>query len=419
MSAVGGRRPVGSWLLLAAAAAGLAALVAPARAQAPAVAPPPARDTTGRRATPPSSDYWQFYLLPYPSYNALEGLGLWLVGGWNKAALPGPVPTGIAIQPLAQISTSGTRGIQLTLDHSGRWPNWRLLLSVGSLREQRAPYFGTGNDSPYADSLEAAYGLAYYTYSLLRTTAIATLRRRVIGPLHVQAGAQWRHYRALPLVRPRSRLADDLAAGAPLDTGSADGLEARAALLLDTRDEEASPSRGIYFEALYARAVRGAGDFDYTRYGASFRQFLQLGEHTTLGFRQGVELTRGRIPFYVSSERMTSWRPEDGFGGPTTLRVNLPGRWTGPNKALASVDLRYKLRHYLPTPTMPVRVWLLAFADAGRVWDDGERFEARHLHTGYGVGTRIQVGRGGLFGLDIGWSPDARVNFTTAVTFGF
>ena len=410
---------------------GLAALALPAaaRAQAPAGRPAraeprptaPAADTVRRRSPPPppSSDYWQFYLLPYPSYNALEGLGLWLTGGWSKAALPGPVPTGISIQPLAQISTSGTRGIQLTFDHSGRWPNWRLLLSVGSLREQRAPYFGMGNASLYEDSLEEDHGLPYYTYSLLRTSALGALRRRVVGPLHVQVGAQWRHYRARPLPRPRSRLADDLAAGVPLDTGSANGLELRAGLLLDTRDEEASPSRGIFLEALYARALRSAGDYEYSRYGVGFRQFVQLGEHTTLGLRQSVELTEGSIPFYVSSERMTIWRPEDGFGGTTTLRVNLPGRWTGPNKALASVDLRYKLRHFLPTPTTPVRVWLLVFADAGRVWDDGERFVARHLHTGYGVGTRLQVGRGGLFGLDIGWSPDAGMDFTTAVTFGF
>ena len=380
---------------------------------------PDAASAQVRRAPAPSSDYWSFYLLPYPMYNSLEGLELFLSGGWRKAAPPGPIPVGISIEPTAQIATSGTRGVQLVFDQQGRWPGWRLLLSVGSVRAQRTPYFGVGNGSLYEGSLESAYGLPYYTYSLLRTTALATVRRRVAGPLHVQAGAQWRHYRARPLEGRRSRLADDLAAGVHADTGSADGLEARAGLLFDTRDEEASPSRGVFIEALASRGLRGAGDFSYTRFGLSLREFIPLGWYTSLAFRQSVEISDGTLPYYVSFERLTSWRPEDGFGGVTTLRTNLPGRWAGPNKALVSIDLRYKKWDFLPTPTTPVRLWLIAFADAGRVWGDGERFAARHLHTGYGVGARLQVGRGGIFGFDLGWSPDAHIDFQTAVSMAY
>ena len=405
--------------LLVAAVCLAAAGPAPARGQAPAAPREPARDTAAVRAPAPSSDYWSFYLLPYPSYNSLEGLGLFLSGGWRKAAPPGPVPVGISIEPTAQISTSGTRGIQLLFDQQGRWPGWRLLLAVGSVRAQRTPYFGIGNGSLYEDSVESAYGLPYYTYSLLRTTALAMVRRRIAGPLHVQAGAQWRHYRARPLEGRSTRLADDLTAGVRADTGSADGLEVRAGLLFDTRDEEASPSRGVFIEALASRGLRGAGDFSYTRLGLSLREFIPLGWSTSLAFRQSVEIADGTLPYYVSFERMTSWRPEDGFGGVTSLRSNLPGRWAGPNKALVSIDLRYKKWDFLPTPTTPVRLWLLAFADAGRVWGDGERFAVRHLHAGYGVGARIQVGRSGLFGLDVGWSPDAHINFTTAVTMAY
>ena len=107
---------------------------------------------------------------------------------------------------------------------------------AGSLRGQRAPYFGLGNRSAIVDSLDRAYGEAYNTYALLRTTALAAVRRRVAGPLHVQAGVQWRHYRAQALPNRHSHLGDDLAGGVPLDTGASNGLELRAALLFDTRD---------------------------------------------------------------------------------------------------------------------------------------------------------------------------------------
>jgi len=404
--------------------AGAGRAQAPAQPRAPAAdtARPrsPASDTVRRRRYPVGNpDYWSFYLLPYPSYNALEGLGLYLVGGWRKSSPPGPIPVGISIEPSAQVSTSGTRGAQLVFDQQGRWKGWRLLLMAGSLREQRAPYFGLGNRSVIVDSLDNAYGEAYNTYSLLRTTALTAVRRRVAGPLHVQVGAQWRHYCAQPLPGRRSRLGDDLAAGVPLNTGSANGLELRAALLFDTRDEEASPARGLFVEALYAQGLKGSGDFAYHRYGLGLREFIPLTEFTTLALRQSVELADGTLPFYVSDERMTSWRPEDGFGGVTSLRAHLPGRFTAPNKALVSADLRYRNWDFWVTPTTPVRLYFLVFADVGRVWGAGERFAVSHLHAGGGVGTRLQVGRGGFFGFDLGWSPDAHLNFTTAASLAY
>ena len=401
--------------------AGLAALVLGLPAAAPAQVAPasPTPDSARAPGAAASADYWSFYLVPYPSYNALEGLGLYLVGGWRKAAPPGPIPTGISIEPSAQISTSGTRGAQLVFDQSGRWPGWRLLLIAGTVRWQRAPYFGSGNGSVVEDSLEDAYGVAYDTYSLTRTTALATVRRRIAGPLHLQVGAQWRAYAARPLEGRRSKLADDLAAGVPLDTGSAKGLELRAGLLLDTRDEEASAARGVFVEALYARGLEGPGDLAYTRYALGVREYIPITEFTSLTFRQSVEIAEGHLPFYVSMERMTSWRPEDGFGGLTSLRSHLPGRFTGPNKALLSADLRYRNWDFWVTQTTPIRLYFLVFADVGRVWGDGERFAPSDLHAGGGVGTRLQVGRGGFFGFDVGWSPDAGITFATAISLAY
>lgn len=366
------------------------------------------------------SEPWTFYLFPVPTYNALEGLSLSITGGWRKSPPPGPIPVGISIEPTAWISTSGSRGIQLTLDYSGRWPGWRFLAIGASQRFQRAPYYGVGNNSVFSDSLEKANGgpAHYYRYSLIRTTGLLAVRRQVVGALHVQAGAQWRHYAARPLAGPpTTALAADLAAGATSDTGSTTAVEVRGGLLLDTRDEEVTPSRGVFLEALAARGL-GAGDFVYTRYGFGAREFIPLGELTTLAFRQSVQLADRNIPFYIAYERVTSWRPDDGFGGPTTVRSNIPGRWVGPNQAVASVDLRYKKWDFTFAGS-PFRLWLLAFADVGRVWMDGERPELKDLHTGYGGGFRFQLSKGSLFGLDVGWSPDAHVQFGTALTFGF
>ncbi|MBI1723202.1 MAG: BamA/TamA family outer membrane protein [Gemmatimonadetes bacterium] len=376
---------------------------------------------TARLGLAQRSGPWVFYLFPVPTYNSLEGLAVSITGGWRKAPSPGPIPVGISIEPTAWISTSGTRGIQLTLDYSGRWPGWRFLAIGGAQRGRRAPFYGIGNATVVNDSLEEANGgiAHYYRYSLVRTTGLAAIRRRITGPLHVQVGGQWRHYAARTLDGQPTALGDTIAAGfTRSDTGSATSVELRGGLLFDTRDEEASPSRGIFLEALAARGLDGAGDFAYTRWAFGAREFIPVGTLTTLALRQSVELADGHLPFYIAYERLTAWRPEDGFGGPTTLRANRPGRWIGPNKALASVDLRYR-RWDASFAGSPFRLWLIAFADLGRVWSEDERFRARELHSGYGAGFRFQLSKGSLFGMDFGWSPDAHFEFGSALTMAF
>ena len=363
---------------------------------------------------------WSFLLVPLPTYSSLDGLGVELVGGWWKSAPPGPIPNGATISPGASISSSGTKVLSLTYNNTGRVPGWRFLGIVGYERFERAPYFGLGNDARVSDSLEAADGgdAHYYRYSLTRESAIAAVEHQIAGHLRLHAGAQYRHYRALPLGGAPTALGTDLPSGAASDTGASNTFEIRAGALFDTRDEEASPSRGVLIDAMGAKAIKGPGDFSYTRWAFDADEFVPVGSETVLAFRQAVQLARGSVPFYVEYERLTTWLPADGFGGIATLRQNIQGRWLGPNTALASADLRYK---YWDTAIgiSPVRLWLVAHADVGRVWNEGETFPISGLHSGYGVGAIGQFGRSGLFGLELGWSPDAHVQFGTTVTLGY
>jgi outer membrane protein assembly factor BamA len=363
---------------------------------------------------------WSWLLVPLPTFNALDGLGIELSGGWWKSAPPGPIPTGATISPGASISFSGTRALSLTYDNPGRVPGWRFLAIAAYERFERAPYFGLGNATAIDDSLESANGgdQHYYRYSLTRMSGIAAVERRVVGALRAHVGVQVRRYRAVPLGGAPTALGADLASGAVADTGSSTNVELRGALLFDTRDEEASPSRGVFLEAIGARAPKGAGDFTYTRLAFGAREFIPVSLETILAFRQSVQLARGALPFYIAFERLTSWLPEDGFGGTTTLRQNIPGRWLGPNDALASVDLRHKYWD-AAIGISPIRLWLVAHADVGRVWNEGERFAWSGLHTGYGAGAILQFGRAAMFGTELGWSPDAHVQFNTTVTLGY
>jgi outer membrane protein assembly factor BamA len=362
---------------------------------------------------------WVFRWLAYPAYNSLEGVSGNAVLSRRKPPPAGPIPATAGIELTGRISWSGTRSLQLVFDYPGLWSGWRLLAVAGAERARRSPYYGLGNDSERNDSLERANGPAHYNrYTLLRTTALLTVHRQLAGPVRLLAGAQWRHYRALPLESVQTKLGDDLAAALVSDTGRFDGAEFRLGLLYDTRDEEASPSSGVFLEALTYRSLAGVGDFDYARYALSAREFIALGELTVLGLRQSVELAAGDLPFFVAYERMTSWRPEDGFGGPTSLRAHLPGRFLAPNRALISADLRYK-KWDVPVPTSPFRLWFIAFADAGRLWNGGESPSLSGLHADAGLGVRLQFAKATLFGLDFGTSSDSPFEFASAFSFAF
>ena len=364
------------------------------------------------------SEPWSWLLIPLPTYSSLDGVEL--AGGWWKSAPPGPIPTGASINPGASISTSGAQTVSLTYNNTARVPGWRFLAIAGYERIQHAPYFGLGNASTISDSLESANGgdSHYYRYSLTRATGIIAVQHQIAGPLRMLAGGQYRRYRATPLGGLPTALGADLATGVVSDTGSSTSLELRGGLLFDTRDEEASPSRGVFVEAIGAKALKGAGDFDYTRWALGACEFTPVGLETVLALRQSVQFARGMLPFYIAYERLTSWLPEDGFGGTTTLRQNIQGRWLGANTALASVDLRHK---YLDTAIgiSPIRLWLVAHADVGRVWNQGERFRWSGLHSGYGAGAIIQFGRASMFGVELGWGPDSHIQFGTTVTLGY
>lgn len=364
------------------------------------------------------AEEWSSSWVVYPSYNSLERFGITGVIGWRLPPRAGPQPITAAFDIQAKLSTSGTRSIQLQYDAPGRSRNWRWLALVGAERATRAPFYGLGN-SPRNDSAEAANGDTLYNrYRLLRTTVYGATQRRLSDHVRAYGGLQWRHFRAVP--NPGStRFGDDLASGAVTDSGSSDKLEVRLGLLYDTRDEEESPSRGVFLEAVAARGLDAlSGDFGYWRWMAGARVFVPVTEYTSVGMRTSLELGSADLPFFVTYERLTSWRPEDGFGGTTTLRANIPGRWLAPNRAVVSVDLRNK-RIDVPIRNRPIRLWLLAFADAGFIWLPGERPAASTLQGGAGVGTRLQYSKSGMFGFDLGYSRDAGIEFATAFQFAY
>ena len=357
---------------------------------------------------------FRYTLFPYPTYDGDEGIQGWLTTGWRRPTNRLPAPVSESVMFDARYAASGTRGISLSYDRPGRTRAWRLYGRIAGERLNRAPYYGEGNDAPEEDSLT---GLRppYYRYQLLRTTAYGVFEREVVRHVRLHVAAQARHYRARPL-GPTTLFAQDIAAAAVPESGSANTAELRLGAVYDSRDQEATPSRGVFLEAM---VVTSFGDHAYNRYLLGGRVFVPLNEVESwvLGLRQTTELASGNVPFFVSYERLTTWYLEDGFGGQRSLRLQPPGRFVAAKRYVASVDLRHKILD-VPYPQNPMRLWGLAFADAGRLWDTGEAVSIADLHWSVGIGSRLQIAKGTVFGVDIGGS-DAGAGFAVSTTFAF
>lgn len=278
------------------------------------------------------------------------------------------------------------------------WAGWRAGLTIGAVRVNRLGYYGLGNDTQYSrDSLTTA---GSYFYKVSRTTqfARATVQRRVIGPLRILAGAAIDHsdFRALP---GRSVFRDDRAARV-VDPGTIPFTDkvVRAGVVLDTRDHEIDPHRGVAAEALFAS---GTG---YTRTTTSARVYVHPFQRLVLAGRLAAEGTGGNPPLAAMELMESSERPFVAVGGYYSLRAYYNGRFTGPGKLIGGLEARYAL---LLVPSL-VEVKLVAFYDAGRVFGPGEgvRLTTTGLHRAGGAELAVRVLRNSLIVLGYGRGSD-------------
>ena len=99
-----------------------------------------------------------------------------------------------------------------------------------------------------------------------------------------------------------------------------DIMEFQVGLKYDTRNIEATPSRGIYADVNVAWApdIFNIG-YDYLKVAARFRQYLSLGtDRLVFAYSLAYQGTPyGNQPFYAQSY-MIHFKPSDGLGGATT-----------------------------------------------------------------------------------------------------
>ena len=308
--------------------------------------------------------YWRTTLYPYVYYSSIDGF--WGAGHFTKYSPIGFVErpemnyAGVSLDAAA--STQGSYLVVADAQAPALWDGWRAGLTLTAARANRFGYYGLGNATLYSADSATANQPYFYRVSRTQNSLRATVQRRVVGPVRVLAGAMLAHtdYRALP---GPSQFQRDVGSGAiaPGTVPFSDHV-VRAGLIIDNRDNELDPHRGVFVEGL---AARGKG---YTRTTGIARVWLHPVEKFFVAARVGAERLTGTPPVAVMQTMETSDQSLVAVGGYRTLRGYYDARFEGPGKLLGGVELRYAL---LWAPTV-LELKVVAFYDVGRVFAPGE-----------------------------------------------
>lgn len=327
--------------------------------------------------------YWKRSFLPYIYYSGVDGL-------WGVLHLSRYSPIGFVERPepnLAAItldlgaSTGGSYLAVLDAQFPAWWEGWRAALTLTAARSNRLGYYGIGNTTAYSPDSVTAANPYYYRVSRTTQDVRFTVQRRLTGPLRVLGGAGFTHtsFRELP---GATVFQQDAAAGI-VDSAPYDDPVARFGLIVDTRDNEIDPHRGLFVEGLYA-----AGN-GYGRSTVAARAYVHPVEKLILGARLAGEHLNGSPG--VSAEMMveSSERPFEAVGGYRSLRGYYDGRFTGRGKLFGGVEARYAL---LWAPSV-LEVKLVGFYDVGRVFAPGEAFRVTTdgLHSSGGAELAVRL----------------------------
>lgn len=306
-------------------------------------------------------------------------------------------------------STQGSYAVLLDAQAPAYWDGWRPALTLSVTRSNRLGYYGQGNDAPYdPDSTD---GRSYF-YMVSRTNAgvRAQVQRRIAGPLRALVGGTFDHtdFRDLP---GESIFNRDRASGTitPEEDPFNDAAF-RVGLVLDSRDLENDPHKGVFAEALINW---GNG---YTRTTGGVRAYLHPIDRLILLGRLGAESMSGSAPLSAQMIMESSEGPFVAMGGRRSLRGYHDGRYIGDGKLLGSIEARYGL---VWTPRV-LEVKLFAFYDAGRVFAPGEtvRLTRDGLHHAWGGGAALALLRNTVITLAGGFGTEgAQVTFGTAWSY--
>jgi outer membrane protein assembly factor BamA len=365
---------------------------------------------------------WEITGIPALNYDADDKFGYGAIFQAYNYGGDATRPYRFTIQPTVFLTTGGRRDITVFFDAPAiGGSGWRVDAYAGSEVQRNSPYYGIGNATVRDTVLETQVDKKYYRFGRDRLQFTTNVQRK-FGRLPLRAlvgaGASRVSIDAVARDATRSFLRDQLGTSAAPEGWSN---YVRAGLVWDSRDRETHTRRGTWADVLVQRVDETLGsDWSYTRATLTVRHYVPLTPRLTLAGRVLMQNVSEGAPFYDLAIVQTSFKPQEGLGGSTTLRGVPKNRYLGRGLATSTAEVRWRASEFAVRGAAS-SLTLSAFVDAGRVWADGLKLSevASDLHAGYGGGVRVGRGSNFVVALDVGHSSQSTASIYLGLGFLF
>lgn len=282
----------------------------------------------------------------------------------------------------ASYYTKGSGIFHLFYDSKYLLPGLRLTAAVTYMPNRKYSFYGfNGAASPYFPEMDSNRSDAVAFYSIRRNLfrALADFQGKIAGNWGWAAGFAFKWY-AVGDIDLKGYDAGNTLYRRYIDNGiiSADEagggkrMELKAGAVYDTRDHEAAPNRGVWFETcLIGSPDIFGGGRHYLKLSTHFRHYVTLlRDRLVFAYHLAYQGTvAGQAPFYVQQDIATLYLRQvnsEGLGSINTVRGTLYNRMIGDAYAWANAELRIKLLNF----DLIGQHWYVAtnpFFDAGAV----------------------------------------------------
>lgn len=283
----------------------------------------------------------------------------------------------------------------------------RLDSRLNFLRSIDAPYYGVGNASVLgAPPANAEAGRQHeYVAEELRLNSLARVKT---GTPFEAAFAIGVRYEA-PETYSGSKLVEDAAHSGVAGTEHAFLSKVAAGVIIDTRDNEFVPQRGVFYQLGVAGTKGSAERVAYGEAAGILSTYIPLARPVTLATRVVTSFEFGRVPFY-DLQGSDVFVQQYMVGGSRGVRGVRLGRYAGHVKLLANYEVRTAFFPRFRVANWQLQIGTTTFFDAGRVWSDYHtpELDGSSLGVKYGVGGgfSFRFDESTVFRVETAYSPD-------------
>lgn len=314
----------------------------------------------------------------------------------------------------ASLFTKGSRLFVVNYDNRTLIPNVRFCISGMYTYEKALDFYGFNGYETIVDAPVLSRLSAYYRMSRKVPYFKADFTGNITPKFYWKAGYHFKWFDIGPYVPETGvvpTLFDLYKETGLIDPADADGgisSSIRAGLMYDSRDFEASPSKGIWAEANveYGPSWLGTSK-EYFKYYLAFRNYLPIaGDKLVFAYRLNMQGFLHDPAFYMLPyETILGYGYDrDGFGGYRTIRGVMRNRIQGRSICYYNSELRYRFVDF-HLFNQNIGLAVSGFCDGGRVlvpFGKGQSLADEHFHISAGGGFRIIVNRNFIIAAEYG-----------------